>query len=291
MWTPFDRVIDYATAKAGRDAGKPGRDRAVQAANFMVEQALEPDLIPAGHEWPEARQIPVRAIGRRLANFLFRKGHKSRRVMEQLLLAHFASGVSIEEDYEGLGDWRIKITLRDTVQFAYFFWNWSIDDVPVSEQEWYAEKHLSQKELDIYRGSYTIHDVQIEHNIPVSINAAKTLSRVAALMMLTTEREMKRLYSRGNIFTHPGAFGAMSGFAGSMGAVVKGSMEVNDEAGSSETLADFIETQYDTIDSDVMDWRSQEALGLGWEDLLAQNKMADAIRPPSTPDDDEEAAA
>lgn len=294
MWTPYDNLIHYATPKAIQFGGSESAHiRAIGIADFMAKQALRSELIAVNHTWAPSNVTKAKPISSQLGSFLFRKAHRSRQVLERLLLAYFTMGLDVAEacllahkDYEELGDWRLRLSLRDTVQFAYYFWNWSNTKVDVSSQESYAERHLSNMEIGIYRGAVSLRDVQVDSDLPTNVNAGKTLQKVADLMMLTTEKEMRRLYQKGNIFAHPGAFGAMSGFASAMGAVVKGAADMSASTGSTETLNDFIEAQYDTIDESVMSWSAQEALGLTWEDLAEENAQAAEMRAQQNQNDD-----
>jgi hypothetical protein len=295
MWSPYRGLIHYTYARTRRKSDRRisnerVREAAEKSATILLSRSARAAVIDESYRWEdptEGRMLSPQAtkFSANLVNFLHRKDHQSRRALEKLLLAYYSAGYGMIEaveaahrDYEAIGEWVLQISVRDALTFSQFFWDWRLMGVNTALQAEYARRVLEDEDRATYFGIRTIQDVRIEVGVAPVQDLADLTYRVASLMGVCAERELKRLIDEGNVLHNPGAFGSMSGFVSAMQATAKSASEMGDTSGASESLQQYMDDKYDDVDPDVTDYSQQEGMiHVTYQDLMDNNAARDAL--------------
>lgn len=287
MWTPYRHLIYYVGVRrrerlnpSQRTSVKTLRKRAVRQIERLVEAAIPPGFRAENPKWPRPRpdrEWQIEPFSRRLRRFLNRGDHRSRQIIDELLLAYFQRGFGLkgavertQADYKTCGEDVLPLGTMDLLSYAAFFWNF---DTPHDRADEYAEEHLSGRRRAVYDGDRTLKDVRLSAGVVRGFNAGEELRRMSAINTKLAQELSKELLSGGEVDVEDSRrYKDIASFQNTTVNIVRAAREIGTSEEEGLRLQQFFDEVWEDVDEDIDDYEELEDRETSPEELQAENQ-------------------
>lgn len=298
MWTPY-RHLPYYTVERNR-GGARTRQRlqkeALRHANAICERTIPEGWRPDGGEFSSVETTKRRNIGSfsaQLDSFTKLPRSRSREALDEFLLIYFQRGFGLKgavergwRDYQSIGDEVVQLNLLDVLDYASFFWNFSV------QQEKEAEEFASHAFenggalQEIVAGRRSLVDARVDWGAVRGFEAGKELKRMAMINTRLSQQISRELLEEDEIGDTQ-RYKNIASFQRTTMIVTQAAQEIGSNEEEAIELGEFFEDMWDEIDQDIDDYRALESTEVSPEELKAENDEVRDTDAPDAPSDEE----
>jgi len=301
MWTPYRHLIYYVGARkrerldpSQRTSAQTLRKRSMKHVHELIKASIPLEFRADNPDWPDASarsEWEIEPFSRRLRRFLNRGDHRSRQIIDQLLLAYYQRGFGLKGaverthlDYKTIGEDVLPLDVMDLLSYSAFFWNW---DTMHSRADDYVDRHLTEQRKAVYNSTRTLRDVRLSAGVVRGFDAGKELRRMASInTKLAQELSQELLRGEEVEVEESRKYKDIASFQNTTVAVVRAAREIGTSEEEGLRLQQFFDDVWQDVDKDIDDYEELEDHQTSPEELQAENQEVEANLPAKEGADD-----
>jgi hypothetical protein len=260
----------------------------------LIKASIPLEFRADNPDWPDASarsEWEIEPFSRRLRRFLNRGDHRSRQIIDQLLLAYYQRGFGLKGaverthlDYKTIGEDVLPLDVMDLLSYSAFFWNW---DTMHSRADDYVDRHLTEQRKAVYNSTRTLRDVRLSAGVVRGFDAGKELRRMASInTKLAQELSQELLRGEEVEVEESRKYKDIASFQNTTVAVVRAAREIGTSEEEGLRLQQFFDDVWQDVDKDIDDYEELEDHQTSPEELQAENQEVEANLPAKEGADD-----